>query len=779
MIKVIDDKYFVLETAHTTYVFGVGETGHLRHLYYGKKITVKSVENVKALMIQQRYLPGNTTAYSAEHKNTSLEDVRLEVSSFGKGDTREPMMEIVSSDGVRTSDFVFEAYVRRQEDCSASQLPYAYDSDENIMITLRDRTKGYLMELNYSVFEKCDVITRSARFVNTSRDSVRIERLLSMQLDMDRQDMKVSSFTGGWTNEMNRHDVVLEAGKYVLSSNTGASSNRCNPFFMVSSKGTDEDNGDVFAFNLIYSGNHYEVCEVSPFGRLRIANGINPTGFNWEVDAGRDFETPQSVLCFSDRGYNSMSRRMHEFVRKHVVRGNWRDKERPILLNSWEANYFDIDENNLLALAKKAKEVGVELFVMDDGWFGERDDDTKSLGDWYVYEKKLPGGLARISQKINNLGLDFGIWIEPEMVNCNSRLYETHPEWTMEIPGVEHSEGRNQRLLDFANPEVVSYMTKTISGILKSANISYVKWDYNRNFSDVYSRILPPENQGEVAHRYILGLYRMMQALCEEFPDILFEGCASGGNRFDLGILSYFPQIWTSDNTDAVCRLNIQNGASYGYPMSVCSAHVSGIPNHQTLRITPLAARFAVAAFGVLGYECNLMDMKKDDLEDIRQQISFYKKFRRLFFAGTFYRHRAGNIYEWSVVSKDRNTAIGMVFQREMQPGIRDMRFTAKGLRRDRCYHFFSDDVRHHLKVFGDLVNTVTPVHIRQDSIAHNILNRHVPMTENGEDEYAYGDALMNAGISLHQGYVGTGFDDHIRVMRDFDARLYIMQEYK
>lgn len=350
-----------------------------------------------------------------------------------------------------------------------------------------------------------------------------------------------------------------------------------------------------------------------------------------------------SVSCngYAENGFNQMSQRLHHFIWEHIIRGTWQKKERPILLNSWEASYFDISEKKLLKLAKEAKEVGIELFVMDDGWFGERMDDSSSLGDWEANTKKLPGGLKGLSDKIHGLGLQFGIWVEPEMVNVKSKLYVAHPDWTIEIPGQPHSEGRNQRILDLGRREVQDYIIESMSKVFSSADISYVKWDMNRTFSDYYSTALPPERQGEVAHRYVLGLYRCMKELMERFPEILFEGCAAGGNRFDLGILCYFPQIWGSDDTDALCRAEIEENYSYGYPLSAVSAHVSACPNHQTLRNTPLETRFQVACFGSFGYECNLCDMKKEEKEAMKEQIALYKKWRKVLQQGTFYRGRS------------------------------------------------------------------------------------------------------------------------------------------
>ena len=461
-----------------------------------------------------------------------------------------------------------------------------------------------------------------------------------------------------------------------------------------------------------------------------------------------------SVSCngYAENGFNQMSQRLHYFIREHIVRGTWQKKERPILLNSWEASYFDISEKKLLKLAKEAKEVGIELFVMDDGWFGERMDDSSSLGDWEANAKKLLGGLKGLSDKIRGLGLQFGIWVEPEMVNVKSKLYVAHPDWTIEIPGQPHSEGRNQRILDLGRREVQDYIIESMSKVFSSADISYVKWDMNRTFSDYYSTALPPERQGEVAHRYVLGLYRCMKELTERFPEILFEGCAAGGNRFDLGILCYFPQIWGSDDTDACCRADIQTNYSYGYPLSTVSAHVSACPNHQTLRRTPLTTRFAVAAFAVLGYECNFCDCTREELEEIRAQIALYRKWRSVLQQGTFYRGRTfadGNLTEWTCVSEDQTQAVGMLMQKLAEPNTQFHAYYPKGLAKEKRYHFTNRALTYSILEFGDLVNTVAPVHIRPDSVTHHLLAKFVKMDGETEDFCAYGDALMYGGVHL------------------------------
>ena len=790
-----EQNLFVLETAHTTYCFRVLETGHLEHLYYGRKIMVDA-ESAEALFEKHAFVPGNTNVYDAEHTNFSLEDIRLEMSSYGKGDIREPFVELTHADGSTTSDFLFvEAKITEGKE-DFETLPGSYDEAgkvEHLTVVLTDAQYDMKLELHYYVYPDCDVVTRSACLINESEETVQVERLMSAQIDFDMPDFSFITFTGAWAREMRRTSVRLLSGRHVNASYTGTSSNRANPFVMLARDGATEDAGDCYGFNLIYSGNHYEAAEVSGYGKTRIVIGINPQSFSWQLAPGECFEAPEAVMAYSHEGFNGLSGHMHQFVREHIVRGQWKKKTRPVLLNSWEAAYFDFNESKLLSLAKEGKEVGIELFVMDDGWFGERNDDCHSLGDWDVNRKKLPNGLSGICEKIKALGLDFGIWVEPEMVNVNSKLYEAHPEWVIEIPNKPHSEGRTQRILDLSQTEVQDFIIEKMTEVFSSADISYVKWDMNRTFTDYFSKALPAERQRELAHRYVIGLYRCMKELTLKFPQILFEGCAAGGNRFDLGILCYFPQIWASDDTDALCRAEIQNGYSYGYPMSVVSAHVSGCPNHQTLRMTPLETRFAVAAFGVCGYECNLCDMKKEQLEAIKEQITLYKKWSDVLQWGRFYRGRSftenadapssvladlpGNQMEWTCVAGDGTKAVGLLMQKLVAPNTQFHYYKAKGLNPEKRYHFYNRELKYNVKDFGDLVNTVSPVHVKQDSVMHNLIARFVKMDGEREDMFAYGDTLMYNGVRLKQSFGGTGYSDEVRYYQDFGARMYFMEE--
>ena len=802
MITVKGEKapLFILDTLHTTYAMKVLDTGHIEHLYYGRKIRM---DDEDGLTEQHEFAPGTSAVYSPEAGNFSLDDMRLEMSSYGKGDLREAFIEVVDPDGSRTSDFLFEKFEKSQgRDGGTEGLPTSYGEDaEVITLTLKDKDNGLTLELIYTVYSDTDVITRSARLINDGEADVKVEKIMSCQIDFDPGNYVFSTFTGAWAREMKRTDMSVSSARLVNSSFTGNSSNRANPFVMISKRGASEEYGEVYGFNLVYSGNHYESVEKSPFGKVRFLSGINPTGFSWNLSKGESFLTPEAVMTYSFAGYNGMSGQMHDFVSKHILRGPWKDRLRPVLLNSWEASYFKISEGKLLRLARKAKSVGIELFVMDDGWFGERNDDTSSLGDWYPNKKKLPRGIKGICDKVRKLGLEFGIWVEPEMVNRNSDLYRAHPEWAMEIPGKKHSEGRNQMVLDLANVEVQDYIIKAMSNVFSSADISYVKWDMNRNFTDIFSKALPSDRQGEVCHRYILGLYRVMRELTSKFPDILFEGCASGGNRFDLGILSFFPQIWASDDSDAMARTEIQTGYSYGYPMSAVTAHVSDCPNHQTLRRTPIETRFNVASFGVLGYECNLCDMSKDDIEAVTAQIAMYKQWREVMQFGRFYRSSTindsrscdgdelgapgisaleplpGNEISWTVVSKDKTSAVSMTMQILTHANAQWCVLKPMGLDPDTKYHLEGRKVKFDLRDFGGLVNYVAPIHVKQDGFLHKLIAKFYKMNAETESHNMYGDAMMYAGVHLRSAFASCGFNENMRYYPDFGSRIYTIEK--
>ncbi len=792
---------FVLMTNNTTYMFRVMDTRHLEHLYYGNKLYFGEAQNDKALdatveaFVTKRANANSGIVYDKKYPAINMNDVNLEVSGRGTGDMRSPFVELEWADGTCTVDMIYDSFEIIYDKLPLKTLPSSYDEStdaKTLKIVLKEKYQPVKLELYYSVFPSCDVIVRSCILKNEGEKPVKIKRLMSAQLDLPGTNYIMTSFHGDWANEMGRYDTPVNAGRVVNTSQTGFSSSHANPFVMLFAEGSSEDFGEGYACNLIYSGCHMEMAEVGSQRQTRFLTGISPEQFCWTLAGGASFETPEAVLTFSGNGYRKMSINMHKFVREHIVRGEWKKKERPVLLNSWEASYFWFNEKKLLQLAKAGSEVGIELFVLDDGWFGERNDDKCSLGDWEVNKKKLPSGIEGLSEKINAMGMMFGIWVEPEMVNEDSDLYCAHPDWAVKIPERAHSEGRNQMLLDLTREEVQDYLIDAMSNIFSSGKISYVKWDMNRNFSDIYSNTLSPSQQGEFLHRYMMGLYRIMDVLVKRFPHILFEGCASGGNRFDLGILCYMPQIWASDDSDAISRCYIQNGLSYGYPQSVVGAHVSSCPNHQTLRNTPIETRFAVASMGVLGYECNLADMNKEELEVIKDQIVVYKKWRNTLQFGQFYRiggrlagamGRSGqpdstNLVEWNIVSEDREHAVVVMVQETVKPHTSQLTLRTKGLANHMIYHFVGKEVSHDIRRFGDLVNMISPVHIKKDSFLHCAVVKFIKMDGELEDYTVSGSVMNQAGIALSQGFAGTGYNKGTRLYQDFDAKMYFVEKY-
>lgn len=773
------NKHFILSTKNTSYAFKVNAAGMLEHMHYGGRISFDEEfieDTYKALGEKVSHLKGNTICYT---KDSLLqpEDMLLEVSSVGKGDYREPLIVLEYEDGSVTSDFTYVNHTVNITPVCPSTLPSAISEKEGdceqLVVTLREKHKPVEIDLYYTVYEQMDVITKRVVIRNTSEEDIKIKRALSLQLDLDDYGYRFITFKGAWAREMHKHETVVECGTVINEACCGVSSNRSNPFVMLTEHNATETAGECYGFNLVYSGNHYEAVCVNAFFKTRFVSGINPNGFSWLLTKGETFETPEAVMTFSKDGYSGLSLNMQHFVRHHIIRGKYKEKARPILLNSWEASYFNINESRLLALAKKAKEAGVELFVMDDGWFKGRNNDYTSLGDWTVDRKKLPGGVESLSKKVHGLGLDFGIWVEPEMISEDSDLYRAHPEYAMKIPGRENSLGRNQMILDLTNPEAVEYVKKAMREVFSIPGINYVKWDMNRTFSDVYSGVLPANRQGETMHRYYIGLYDIMSTLTREFPDILFEGCASGGNRFDLGILSYFPQIWGSDDTDAIERTYIQSGYSYGYPMSTVTAHISACPNHQTLRNTPLETRFNVASFVVFGLEINLCETKPEEFEMIKKYIATYKEWRDTFFFGDFYRIKDN---QWMVVSPDKKKAVAMLFNRLNVPNSFYSKLRTVGLEEKTNYHVYNVQLKHNIKEFGDLVNQVAPIHIKKDSLLHNTIARFVKMDGEVEDYIASGQTLNNAGIKLTQAFGGTGYNDETRLFQDFYSRMYFIE---
>jgi alpha-galactosidase len=774
-----DKKTFHIQTEKSSYILGVSNKGHLRHYYFGKRVLQR--ENMENLF---RTLPlpyGCITSYSNDDPAYSLDVIGREEATPGKGDYRRPSLilkDISSGDGVY--DFIYHNHSLNEEKPPIKGLPSALKAgdkaSQTLTICLKDLSREVYLKLSYSSFPDSDVITRNSLLENRSGERVELDRIMSCSMDMDLQDMDLISLNGAWIRERHQHRRVLGPGLTELGSRRGVSSSEHNPFFALAAEDTNESSGECYGFSLVYSGSHSCLVEQSSQNQLRIQLGIQDEGFRWILNDKEDFQTPEAVLSFSEDGLSSLSRNYHRFVQNHIVRGHWQYKERPVLINNWEATYFDFNEKKLLALAKEAASTGIELFVLDDGWFGKRNDDTTSLGDWFVDKKKLPNGLKGLQEKIKKTGMDFGLWVEPEMISENSDLYRAHPEWMVRSPRQTPAPGRNQFLLDLTNKEVRDYLIKTLSDVFSSADISYIKWDMNREFSDCFSNSLPAEQQEEFAHRYVLGLYEILQALNDVFPEILFESCASGGNRYDLGMLCYMPQTWTSDNTDAVERLPIQYGTSFYAPPSTIAAHVSAVPNHQVLRETSLESRFNTAAFGVLGYELDLTKGSNFDKKVIKKQVKFYKNHRALFQFGDFYRIKGGsdvNEYLWMVISKDRNEAMAGYYQILARPNTSTRRLRFPALIPDSEYTVSNRVQYENIKRFGELVTHVLPIEVKEGGFILTKLAENYLYKLEEDSITAGGDFLSSKGYLPRPGYYGSGLEDGITFVGDFGSRIY------
>lgn len=643
-----------------SYIFTILKNGQPGQIYFGKRLQDR--EDFSH-MLEFRHHPMAACPY-ANDQTFSLEHIRQEYPSFGTGDIRYPAFLIERPNGSRISHFTYVSHTITSGKPKLDGLPATYteaDTEaETLTLLLRDSVTGMRLYLSYTIFYSVDAIARNVRFV-CGKESAKLLRALSLCLDLPDANYEMLALTGTWARERHIKVRPLEDGVTSIHSMRGCSSSNYNPFIALKRPSTDEYQGEVYGFSFIYSGNFLAQTEVDTFYTTRVLMGIHPQNFCIPLTEGEIFQTPECVAVYSDKGLTHMSQQFHQLYRSQLARGYWRDRPRPILINNWEATYFNFDEAKIIEIAKKAKELGIELFVLDDGWFGKRNDDTTSLGDWFSNRTKLPGGIKGLAEKIAALGLQFGLWFEPEMISKDSELYRTHPEWVLGDPDRNLCHSRNQYILDFSRKEVVDHIFEKMCKVLDCGSISYIKWDMNRSMSEVYSIAYPPEEQGSVMHRYILGVYALYERLLHRYPKILFESCASGGARFDPGMLYYAPQAWTSDNTDAAERLKIQYGTSMVYPISSIGAHVSAVPNHQTGRISPIETRANTAYFGTFGYELNILELSEEELQKIKLQISFMKENRALLQFGTFYRLKNPFTEEataWMVVSQDKKKAL-------------------------------------------------------------------------------------------------------------------------
>ena len=681
---------FHLYNNKISYLIKILANEQLGQLYFGKRIPNRKNHDY---LVENTYRPVTSYVFDDDY-SFSLGNVKQEYPAYGTTDQRRPALDIKQPNGSRITDFKYVSHKIYAGKRKLTGLPATYVENESEATTLEINLYDELIQvtlcLQYTIFENSAAIARSVKFSNNSDQKYQLKTALSLNLDLPDANYEWLQFSGAWGRERHLHKTPLRPGIQAINSARGASSHMQNPFVILKRPFTTEEQGEALGVSFVYSGNFLAQAEVDEYSVTRLQIGIDPFQFSWCLKPNETFQTPEAILAYTSEGLNQLSQTFQKLYTTRLARGYWRDKERPILINNWEATYFDFTEEKLLSIAKKAKELGIELFVLDDGWFGERTKETAGLGDWYVNRNRLKNGISGLSRKIHDLGMMFGLWFEPEMVNKDSDLYRKHPDYIIETPKRHASHGRKQYVLDFSRKEVVDNIYEQLVKILDEGEIDYIKWDMNRNITECYSIAYPPEQQGEIMHRYILGVYDLYERLIERYPKILFESCASGGGRFDAGMLYYAPQAWTSDDSDAIERLKIQYGTSFGYPQSMMGAHVSASPNEQLGRNTPLKIRGDVAFFGAFGYELDLDKLSSTELASIKKQIELMKKYRSIFQYGTFYRLKSpfeGNIVSWMVVSEDKSQAIVGYYKILNDVNCEYRRLYLPGLEADTLYN--------------------------------------------------------------------------------------------
>jgi alpha-galactosidase len=653
---------FSLISKNTLYQMKINELGVLQHLYYGRPVGDMDMS------YQNRFLDRGFSGNPYErrlNRGFSLDLIPQEYSTAGVGDYRVGSIALVNEAGSRSVDFRYVSHRVQNGKYSIPGLPSVRENEddvETLEIHLTDKHIGLSVKLLYSVYVEKDVITRSVEILNESDEIIKLEKAASVCIDFPYGKFDLLHFHGRHCMERQEERVALTHDIHTIGSKRGLSSHHHNPFVILCNPDTTEDMGDCYGFMMMYSGNHKTEVEVDQAGSTRLVMGIHDENFSWNLKAKESFYAPEIILSYSEKGLNKLSQNYHKIIRENVCHPRYLNAKRPILINNWEATYFDFNTDKIIHLANQAKELGIEMLVLDDGWFGKRNDDNSGLGDWFVNAEKLPGGIKRIADEVNKIGLQFGLWFEPEMINEDSDLYRTHPDWVLKDPDRKPMMSRNQLVLDMSRQDVVDYLYDSISKILDSANIAYIKWDFNRSVANVFSNLLSATAQGEVAHRFMLGTYALMERLTTNYPEVMIEGCAGGGGRFDAGILYYSPQIWCSDDTDPIARLKIQKGTSYGYPISTMGSHVSASPNHQTGRETTLKTRGIVAMSGTFGYELDLSKLSDEEKEQIKEQIQTFHKYYWLIQKGTYY--RLSNVEDekyftsWQFVSQDQKEVL-------------------------------------------------------------------------------------------------------------------------
>ncbi len=693
------NRVFELDTDNTSYRIGIADDeGFVGHIYYGRKIRSQQCGQFLRTW-EGPFVPSTNN----RERCSFLDTFPTEYSGNGIGDYRESCIAVKTITGSRTTDLMYESYDIIDGKPELEGLPASFAGDEmvqTLILHMADKGDGLEVDLLYSVFECEDVITRSVKVRNNGDKDIRLTKVYSACIDMDDEDFEMLTLHGSWARERQMERRSIAYGKQSVSSLRGESSHQDHPFMAWMTRGSNQASGDVYGMHFVYSGNFIAQIEKSQFDSIRAVMGIHSEGFEWLLTPGDEFVAPEVVLTYSHNGIGQMSRNLHDFYREHLIRSKYLHQKRPVLINNWEATYFDFDTDKLIAIAKSASEHGIEMLVMDDGWFGHRNDDATSLGDWFVNENKIKGGLKHLVDEVNKLGLKFGIWMEPEMISPDSELYRKHPDWAFAVPERTATLSRNQYVLDLSRKEVRDYVYECVHNVISSANIEYVKWDMNRQLTDIGSVEFTGDRQGELAHRYVLGVYELQERLVNDFPDLLLENCSGGGARFDPGMLYYSPQIWCSDDTDAIERLSIQEGTELIYPLSTMGAHVSDCPNHTVGRTTPFMTRAHVALAGTFGYELDITKISDEERMVIPEQVALYHKYNDLVREGDYYRvasYRENGLYDcWMVVAKDKSEALVTYVQVLGKPNVHSRKIKLLGLDEAADYRLDGTD-----KVYG------------------------------------------------------------------------------
>ena len=691
-IKVSENgRLFTLQTKDSSYQMFADDKNVLLHLYYGEKI---GEENLSGLIFCTDMGFAGNPEEAGINRKYSLDALPQEIPGSGVGDFRDDMIEIRHADGSFAADFRFDSFEILDHSYAIPGMPALYDTEEEkgetLVITMTEKASDIVLKLFYGVFEKENVITRAARLENHGETAIELEKMLSFSMDLMYENYEMIYFSGRHAMERTAERIPVQHAKVEIGSTRGTSSHHYNPAVILCEEGAGETHGSCIGACLVYSGNFVAAAQKDQKNQTRFQMGIHPTNFCFHLEKGEAFDTPQAILSYSGTGLTKLSQQYHEIIREHICRGAYKHAKRPILINNWEATYFDFNEEKILKIAEQAQKLGIEMLVLDDGWFGKREDDNSGLGDWFVNEKKMNGSMAQLAEKIHKMGMKFGLWFEPEMISPDSDLYRAHPDWAIHIDGRAATQSRCQYVLDLSRKEVRDYVYDQVSAILHSANIRYVKWDMNRQLSDLGSSYLSADHKEELFHRYVLGVYELQERLLTEFPNLLLENCSGGGARFDPGMLYYSPQIWCSDDTDAIERLLIQEGTSLIYPLCSMGAHVSDCPNHTVGRVTPFETRGHVALAGTFGYELDVTKIPKEDREQIPQQIAMYHKYHELVREGDYYRiasYSENHLYDcWAVSAKDKSEVLVTYVQVLSTPNAHSRKLYLKGFEPQAVY---------------------------------------------------------------------------------------------